>query len=125
VLAVTRPLHGGSTISPPPVHSRVIVVVHGVWTSVAVHWLKGNVDFGASLRLSSRRLLIRPRTPSAAAMTSALRRRYPFRAPELSIDNLVIGAGVVGLAVARRLAKFDGKSTFLVERNARAGDETR
>ena len=39
------------------------------------------------------------------------------------IDCLVIGAGVVGLAVARRLAR-DGREVVVVERHPRIGEET-
>ena len=71
--------------------------------------------------------------------------RYAFRNPEMAVDHLVIGAGmyqwidkdvlilayevhvgVVGLAVTQRLAqKYPDKSTYLVERNSRVGEETR
>ncbi|QRW19318.1 FAD-dependent oxidoreductase [Rhizoctonia solani] len=52
--------------------------------------------------------------------------RYAYRKPEMAVDHLVIGAGVVGLAIAQRLAyKFPDKSTYLVERNSRVGEETR
>ncbi|KAI0638256.1 NAD dehydrogenase [Trametes polyzona] len=51
--------------------------------------------------------------------------KFVFKSPEYSIDHLVIGGGVVGLAVAQRLAqKFPGKSTYLVERHRAAGEET-
>jgi L-2-hydroxyglutarate oxidase LhgO len=40
-----------------------------------------------------------------------------------SVDALVVGAGVVGLACAAAIAK-SGKSVILVERHARAGEET-
>ncbi|KAF9929334.1 hypothetical protein FBU30_001695 [Linnemannia zychae] len=42
---------------------------------------------------------------------------------EYEVDHLIIGAGVVGLAVAERLAARGG-STLLVEKNAAAGQET-
>jgi 2-hydroxyglutarate dehydrogenase len=46
--------------------------------------------------------------------------------PELEVDNLVIGGGVVGLALAERLARQRaGESTILVERHSRVGEETR
>ncbi|KAH7344999.1 NAD dehydrogenase [Rhizoctonia solani] len=51
--------------------------------------------------------------------------RYIYKKPEMAVDHLIIGAGVVGLAIAQRLAyKLPGKSTYLVERNSRAGEET-
>ena len=44
----------------------------------------------------------------------------------LDLLNSLRPSGVVGLAVARRLAiTFPRKSTFLVERNSSAGQETR
>ncbi|KAL0580917.1 hypothetical protein V5O48_001111 [Marasmius crinis-equi] len=50
--------------------------------------------------------------------------RYGFRSSEFSVDHLIVGAGVVGLAIAQKLCeKFPSKSTFIVERNARAGEE--
>ncbi|KAG9088718.1 hypothetical protein FRC06_001906 [Ceratobasidium sp. 370] len=43
----------------------------------------------------------------------------------MAVDHLIIGAGVVGLTIAHRLAqKFPDKSTYLVERNSRVGEET-
>ncbi|KAI8324759.1 FAD dependent oxidoreductase [Martensiomyces pterosporus] len=40
------------------------------------------------------------------------------------VDHLVIGAGVVGLAVGRRLAQRSGTSTLVVEKNRQFGMET-
>ncbi|KAI5474705.1 hypothetical protein MNV49_002573 [Pseudohyphozyma bogoriensis] len=58
-------------------------------------------------------------------MSRLLRRRYNYLPPSVEVDHVVIGAGVVGLAVAERLVKaFHGKSTFVVERNGQAGQET-
>ncbi|KAH9947249.1 NAD dehydrogenase [Amylocystis lapponica] len=51
--------------------------------------------------------------------------RYKYKNPEFAVDYLVVGGGVVGLAVARHLAqRFPSKSTYLVERHSSAGQET-
>ncbi|KAJ3569350.1 hypothetical protein NP233_g5104 [Leucocoprinus birnbaumii] len=51
--------------------------------------------------------------------------RFKYKPPEQAVDYLVIGGGVVGLAIAQRLSqRFPSKSTFLVERHGRAGEET-
>ncbi|CAO3688155.1 unnamed protein product [Umbelopsis vinacea] len=43
----------------------------------------------------------------------------------MEVDNLVIGGGVVGLAIAERLARTRStETTILVERNGRIGEET-
>lgn len=52
-------------------------------------------------------------------MASALRRKYAYLPPDQAVDFLVIGAGVVGVAIARQLSlSIADKSTFLVERYA-------
>ncbi|TFK43291.1 NAD dehydrogenase [Crucibulum laeve] len=51
--------------------------------------------------------------------------KFKYKAPESVVDYLVVGGGVVGLAIAQRLSKrFPSKSTYLVERHNRAGEET-
>ncbi|KAI0260505.1 NAD dehydrogenase [Gloeopeniophorella convolvens] len=51
--------------------------------------------------------------------------RYKFKPPESVIDHVVIGGGVVGLAIARALSqRFTNKTTVLIERHNRAGEET-
>ncbi|KAF9224297.1 pyridine nucleotide disulfide oxidoreductase-like protein [Gyrodon lividus] len=51
--------------------------------------------------------------------------KFNFKSPDAAIDFLVVGGGVVGLAVAQRLSQqFPSKSTYLVERHVRAGEET-
>ncbi|KAI9280190.1 L-2-hydroxyglutarate dehydrogenase [Umbelopsis sp. AD052] len=48
-----------------------------------------------------------------------------MRTPDVEVDNLVIGGGVVGLAVAERLVRQRSReSTILVERHSRFGEET-
>ncbi|OOF97190.1 hypothetical protein ASPCADRAFT_206015 [Aspergillus carbonarius ITEM 5010] len=46
------------------------------------------------------------------------------RASRADVTHAVIGAGVVGLAVARQLAMKEGTSTILLERHAAPGTET-
>ncbi|KAF0484540.1 FAD dependent oxidoreductase [Gigaspora margarita] len=43
---------------------------------------------------------------------------------DVSVDYLIIGGGVVGLAIAERLSKRKGKSTLLVEKNFKVNEET-
>ncbi|PPQ79513.1 hypothetical protein CVT25_003395 [Psilocybe cyanescens] len=51
--------------------------------------------------------------------------RFRYKDPESVVDFLIVGGGVVGLAVAQRLTQcFPSKSTYLVERHSRAGEET-
>lgn len=58
-------------------------------------------------------------------MTAVLRARYPFLAPSLTVDHLIVGGGVVGLAIAERLTlAFPHLSTFLIERHGQCGRET-
>lgn len=58
----------------------------------------------------------------AAALNS--NGRYKYKAPEFAVDYLVVGGGVVGLAIARQLVqRFPSKATFLVERHHRPGEE--
>ncbi|GAA5948086.1 hypothetical protein JCM3765_007103 [Sporobolomyces pararoseus] len=58
-------------------------------------------------------------------MSRLLRQRYPYLDPQLSVDTIVIGGGVVGLAIAERLTKaFSEKSIFLIERHGQVGQET-
>lgn len=56
---------------------------------------------------------------------SRLRALYPVRAASDVVDVLVIGGGVVGLAIGRRLARLADRSTFVIERNHAVGQETR
>lgn len=61
--------------------------------------------------------------PLIAALPS--RHKYPYKQPELSVDHLIIGGGVVGLSIASALAKrWPDKTTYLVERNRAFGEET-
>lgn len=58
-------------------------------------------------------------------MAKLLRRRFPFLPPDGQVDHLVVGAGVVGLAIAERLVKaFPDRTTFVVERHGQVGQET-
>lgn len=38
--------------------------------------------------------------------------------------HVIVGAGAVGLAIARKLAEQDGTSTLLIERHGAVGTET-
>ena len=52
--------------------------------------------------------------------------RYAYRDWDVQVDHLVIGAGVVGLAVANALARrWPEKTTYVIERHSQAGQETR
>ncbi|RCI01985.1 hypothetical protein CU098_000857, partial [Rhizopus stolonifer] len=47
------------------------------------------------------------------------------RTPELQVDNIVIGAGVVGLALGEKLTRCMPKeTTCVIEKNKRVGEET-
>ncbi|KAL1985582.1 hypothetical protein VTN96DRAFT_7562 [Rasamsonia emersonii] len=74
-------------------------------------------------------MAIRLAVPGAARRTALFsgRRRRCFsstRAASADFTHAVIGAGVVGLAVARQLAAREGTSTILLERHGAAGTET-
>lgn len=48
------------------------------------------------------------------------------KTPELEVDNIVIGAGVVGLAIGEKLTRErPHETTFVVDKNVRIGEETR
>jgi len=50
--------------------------------------------------------------------------RFRYKAPELCVDHVVVGGGVVGLAVAQRLCRaYPDKTTYLIERHGRVGEE--
>ncbi|KAI9024552.1 FAD dependent oxidoreductase [Hyaloraphidium curvatum] len=51
-------------------------------------------------------------------------RRAHTAPPDLSVDHLVVGGGIVGLACAERLSRIPGTSTALLERHALLGSET-
>jgi DNA replication ATP-dependent helicase Dna2 len=54
---------------------------------------------------------------AAQTYAALLRQRYPFRAPTASVDHLVVGGGVLGLAIGAGLVNTAGaRTTFVVER---------
>ncbi|KAH9818035.1 FAD dependent oxidoreductase [Melampsora americana] len=56
---------------------------------------------------------------------SSLRQRFGFKAPEVSVDHLIIGGGVIGLAIGHHLTRsFPNKSSYLLERHGQVGQET-
>lgn len=55
-----------------------------------------------------------------------IRRFSTIRTPDLQVDNIVIGAGVVGLALGEKLTRsLPNESTIVIEKNKRVGEETR
>lgn len=49
-----------------------------------------------------------------------------IKTPDLEVDNIVIGAGVVGLAIGEKLTRErPHETTFIIEKNKRIGEETR
>lgn len=64
--------------------------------------------------------------PSMAFSSSVLRARFPVLAHTSEVDHLIVGGGVIGLAIAERLVKrFPNRSTYLVEKHDSVGQETR
>jgi len=61
----------------------------------------------------------------SSSVPASLAAYTPTETVEYEVDHLVIGAGVVGLAVAERLASRGAGSTLLVDKNPGAGQETR
>ena len=73
----------------------------------------------------SRGLATAASDPRPLLATLSDRNKHPYKQPELAIDHLVIGAGVVGLSIAAALARrWPDKTTYLVERNKAFGEET-
>lgn len=71
-------------------------------------------------------LATRPLTALHRTLNAHHRRRYSSTSADFEVDHLVIGGGVVGLAVAERLTReHPAQTTLLVERNKRIGEETR
>ncbi|EGG08500.1 uncharacterized protein MELLADRAFT_104896 [Melampsora larici-populina 98AG31] len=56
---------------------------------------------------------------------SSLRQKFGFKAPEVAVDHLIIGGGVIGLAIGHYLTRsFPNKSSYLLERHSQVGQET-
>ncbi|KAG8788545.1 hypothetical protein FRC16_001383 [Serendipita sp. 398] len=65
--------------------------------------------------------------PTVRGLCAALNgsSKYAYVPPAFGVDYLVVGGGVVGLAIARSLAlNRPDKTTYIVERHARLGEET-
>ncbi|CAK9786056.1 FAD dependent oxidoreductase [Cutaneotrichosporon oleaginosum] len=61
---------------------------------------------------------------AAQTYAALLRQRYPFRSPTASVDHLVVGGGVLGLAIGAGLVNTAGaRTTFVVERRGLLGQE--
>lgn len=55
----------------------------------------------------------------ASVSTRRWLERFVYREPEHRVDNLIVGAGVIGLSVGARLrSQRPSESTVIVERNA-------
>ncbi|KAJ3029867.1 hypothetical protein HK097_005703, partial [Rhizophlyctis rosea] len=65
-----------------------------------------------ALRTTQVRCLLSPAIPG------------PIVEPDISVDHVVIGAGVVGLAVAERLSRQKDATTLVLELHAAFGTET-
>jgi 2-hydroxyglutarate dehydrogenase len=65
-------------------------------------------------------------SPVATSLSFHSKAFYTTKRPELQVDNIVIGAGVVGLAIGEKLTRErPHESTFVIEKNKRVGEETR
>ncbi|OBZ86214.1 hypothetical protein A0J61_05742 [Choanephora cucurbitarum] len=69
------------------------------------------------------------RTTCISRIACSLRTKAYFsatRTADLELDNIVVGAGVVGLAIGERLTRErPSESTIVIEKNKRVGEETR
>lgn len=69
--------------------------------------------------------MISTRVVSNATLRAVTRRPFSTSAKrDADFTHAVIGGGVVGLAVARKLQERDGTSTVLIEKHGSAGTET-
>src|SRR5439155_17416310 len=65
-------------------------------------------------------------TSTTVVNNSNSNNQKPCIQPDFSIDYLIIGSGVVGLAIANRLSLTrKNKKILLIEKNDRLGEETR
>lgn len=72
----------------------------------------------------SRLLLVKQGMSRASACRSARRQFSASAARGADFTHAVIGGGVVGLAIARRLQQRSDTSTVLIERHDAVGTET-
>ncbi|KAF9481981.1 FAD dependent oxidoreductase [Pholiota conissans] len=50
--------------------------------------------------------------------------RFAYKEPEVAVDYVVVGGGIIGLAIAQRLSKrFPDQSLYLLERHKHVGEE--
>ncbi|TKY88616.1 hypothetical protein EX895_002605 [Sporisorium graminicola] len=88
------------------------------------------MTLASSSRLTARRAPLLRRGLATEAVRPLIvslpsRSIYPPKQPELTVDHLVVGGGVVGLSIAAALAaRWPEKTTYLVERNKSFGEET-
>lgn len=70
-------------------------------------------------------VMIPTRAFSASILKAATRRQFSSSIRrDADFTHAVIGGGVIGLAIARKLQQRDGASTVLIEKHGSVGTET-